>query len=196
MLGVGAAHFPTRSEKLPIKWGAWSGGNVAQARQLASIGLAILEKSSSLRLTSSMRISINPLLTTCFAVFGMSLPAQADFRVCNQSFDVINVAIGLKDPAGPFKTEGWWTVGTNQCARVIRGELRTRYIYVHASDVFGQPVVESDLSMCIDPVRFEILGETDCWQRGHRAAPFIEVDTQAVERWTLILSPQDETAEE
>ena len=114
--------------------------------------------------------------------------AAAEFQVCNQTFDVINVAIGQAEAAGGFKTEGWWTVGTNQCARVVREELKNRFIYIHATDVFGQPVVESPHSMCVDSGRFEIFGASDCWQRGYRDAPFVEVDTKAVERWTLFLS--------
>ena len=52
-------------------------------------------------------------------------------------------------------------------------------------------MVESDQTMCTDEGRFTITGITDCWQRGFRAAPFVEVDTQAVDRWTLFLTPQD-----
>ena len=115
-------------------------------------------------------------------------PAAAEFQVCNQTFDVINVAIGQAEGAGGFKTAGWWTVGTNQCARVVRDVLKNRYIYIHATDVFGQPVVESPHSMCVDSGRFEIFGASDCWQRGYRNASFVEVDTKAVERWTLFLS--------
>jgi uncharacterized membrane protein len=117
-------------------------------------------------------------------------PVQAEFSVCNQSFDVVNVAIG-QDNGADFQTEGWWTIGTNQCAKVIQGELTNRYIYVFAADVFGQPLMTGATTMCVGPERFNILGIEECWQRGHQAAGFFEVDTQAVERWTLFLSPED-----
>ena len=42
--------------------------------------------------------------------------------------------------------------------------------------------------MCIGPKRFEIDGIEACWQRGYIEAKFLEVDTQAVERWTLFLT--------
>lgn len=116
--------------------------------------------------------------------------AQAEFSVCNQSFDVVNVAIG-QSTGTDFETQGWWTIGTNQCAKVIQGELLNRYIYVYAADVFGQPLLTGSTSMCVGPKRFSIVGIEECWQRGHQAADFFEVDTQAVERWTLFLSPQD-----
>lgn len=117
-------------------------------------------------------------------------PAQAEFSVCNQSFDVVNVAIG-QSKVDDFQTEGWWTIGTNQCAKVIQGELANRYIYVFAADVFGQALMTGATTMCVGPERFTILGIDECWQRGHQAADFFEVDTQAVERWTLFLSPED-----
>lgn len=113
--------------------------------------------------------------------------AKAEFTVCNQSFDVVNVAIGQL-VYGSFQTEGWWTIGTNQCANVIQEELSNRYIYVYATDVFGQPILDGSTPMCIGPKRFVIDGIEECWQRGHRTASFFEVDTQAVERWTLFLN--------
>ena len=123
-------------------------------------------------------------------LMGLTFSARAEFSICNQSFDVVNVAIG-QDVGGEFETEGWWTIGTNQCASVIKGELFNRYIYVYATDVFGQPILDGLTDMCIGPKRFTITGIDDCWQRGYQAAGFFEVDTKEVERWTLFLSPSD-----
>lgn len=117
--------------------------------------------------------------------------ARAEFSVCNQTLDVVNVAIGQQGPEA-FTTEGWWTIGSNQCALVIREELRNRYIYVYANDVFGQPILKGTESMCIAAKRFSIDGHESCWPRGFIEAKFLEVDTQAVERWTLFLTdPED-----
>jgi hypothetical protein len=89
---------------------------------------------------------------------------------------------------GSRQTEGWWTVGANQCAEVIREELANRFIYVYANDVFGQPILSGTTEMCVGKKRFVIRGIESCWQRGHLAVKFYEVDTQAVERWTLFLT--------
>ena len=113
--------------------------------------------------------------------------ARAEFSVCNQTLDVVNVAIGQQG-AEAFTTEGWWTIGSNQCALVIRDELRNRFIFVYANDVFGQPILKGTQSMCVAPKRFSIDGVESCWQRGYIEAKFLEVDTQAVERWTLFLT--------
>lgn len=136
-------------------------------------------------------------VTRCAAAFGIALmggialgpsPAYAEFAVCNQSFDVVNVAIG-RDVDGDFQTEGWWTIGTNQCANVIRDELESRYIYVYAQDVFGKPMLNGTTTMCIEGKRFTIRGISSCWSRGHIQARFIEVDTEKTQRWSLFLAP-------
>ena len=114
--------------------------------------------------------------------------AQAQFVVCNQSLDVVNVAIG-RDAGDGFSTQGWWIVGANRCATTIRDELSARYVYVHAEDVFGRPVLYGSTDMCVGAKSFEIVGTEGCFQRGYRPAKFLEVDTKAVSRWTLFLSP-------
>ena len=115
--------------------------------------------------------------------------ARADFVVCNDSFDVVNLAVGQQRGAA-FVTRGWWTIGPNRCATVIR-ELSTRFVYVHATDVFGQMLLPGDVEMCLAESRFEITGIEECWQRGHVAAPFAEVDTGTAARWVLFLGAHE-----
>ncbi len=112
---------------------------------------------------------------------------QAEFAVCNQSYDVINVAVG-QYKRDIFETEGWWTVGPNQCANVIKEPLQARYIYVYAKDVFGQSVLNGSTPMCVDPQYFTISGVEDCLTRGYLEAQFLEVDTEQTERWTLFVT--------
>ncbi|WP_242494334.1 DUF1036 domain-containing protein [Loktanella sp. IMCC34160] len=113
---------------------------------------------------------------------------RAEFAVCNQTFDVVNVAIGKFDE-NVLETSGWWTIGPNQCANVIDEELSVRYVYVFAQDVFGKIVLSGATRMCVAPDKFEIRGEGDCIVRGFIEAPFHEVDTLRTERWTLFLTP-------
>ncbi|MBZ9794844.1 DUF1036 domain-containing protein [Mesorhizobium sp. ES1-4] len=113
--------------------------------------------------------------------------AHAEFTVCNQTLDVVNLAVGQKvDNAD--QTDGWWTIGANQCVNVIREELTNRYIYIYATDVFGHAILNGSTEMCIDRRRFSIRGIDECWQRGHIAARFIEVDTLEQARWTYFLT--------
>lgn len=132
-----------------------------------------------------MGIAAKLLIFSVFALLGK--PAAAQFQVCNQTFDVVNVAVGQYD-RDAFETSGWWTIGPNQCANVIDRELRARYIYVFAQDVFGKSVLTGATPMCVAPDRFEIRGETDCLVRGFIEARFLEVDTLRTERWTLFIN--------
>lgn len=112
--------------------------------------------------------------------------ARAEFVVCNQSFDVVNLAIGRKI-GDRFQTEGWWTVGTNQCATLIKEVLGSRYIYVFAQDVFGRPVLYGEVPMCVGTQKFSIRGIEGCWTRGLISAEFAEIDTGTEDRWTIFL---------
>ena len=122
-----------------------------------------------------------------FMGFALASPARAAFAVCNQTFDVVNVAVGQSEQ-GEFITRGWWTIGPNQCANVIKEQLTARYIYVFAQDVFGQEILFGTTPMCIGPKAFKITGERDCLARGHLSVNYLEVDTLRTERWTLFLT--------
>jgi uncharacterized membrane protein len=113
--------------------------------------------------------------------------ARAEFTVCNQTLDVVNLAVG-QEIESTFQTDGWWTIGANQCVNVVREELTNRYIYIYATDVFGHAILSGSTDMCIERRRFTIRSIEGCWQRGHIAARFYEVDTHEQVRWTFFLT--------
>ena len=123
------------------------------------------------------------------AVAAASSAARAEFTVCNQTLDVVNLAVG-QEIERSFQTDGWWTIGANQCVNVVREELTNRYIYIYATDVFGHAILSGSTDMCIERRRFSIRGIAECWPNGHIAAKFYEVDTQAQARWTFFLTGQ------
>ena len=125
----------------------------------------------------------------CAAVLALVVPAaaHADFSVCNDSFDVLNFAVA-HDPGDGFLSEGWWTIAPNRCVVILREPLSNRYLYIFATDVFNQALLEGSATFCIDDDRFRILGSEDCWLRGHIAADFAEVDIGDAEAWTVILN--------
>jgi uncharacterized membrane protein len=115
--------------------------------------------------------------------------AKANFQVCNQTLDVINVAVGQWD-VDVWETSGWWIIGPNQCANVIEETLQARYVYVYARDVFNNSMFEGGTTMCIGQEEFRIRGQENCLRRGKIAARFQEVDTRRSERWTFnIVAP-------
>lgn len=138
------------------------------------------------RVTAVPNKALLTAVVFAIALFAGQRAAHSEFTVCNQTLDVFNVAIAY-DIEDEFQTEGWWTIAANRCVDVIRTELQTRYVYVYATDVFKQPVLEGTVSMCIGEKKFTIRGHEKCWVRGHMAAHFLEVDTEKVERWTLFV---------
>jgi uncharacterized membrane protein len=115
--------------------------------------------------------------------------ARAELRLCNQSFDVLNVAIAAPKGEG-FVTRGWWRVAPNQCATLQRDMLQSRYYYVFAADVFGNEVLAGSIPLCVAPRRFEIDGQQDCLLRGYLDARFAEVDTKEQPNWTVFVTPR------
>ncbi|AGT11478.1 hypothetical protein JCM7686_pAMI6p148 (plasmid) [Paracoccus aminophilus JCM 7686] len=122
------------------------------------------------------------------------LPALAAFKLCNQSYDVLNIAIAQPGPeqaaADDFVTRGWWRVAPNQCATLVREPLKTRFLYVFATDVFGKEALSGAIPLCVGTRRFVIERQGDCLLRGFLDARFLEVDTTDQSDWTVFVSPR------
>ncbi len=114
-------------------------------------------------------------------------PARADFRVCNKTRSLINLAVG-RNAGEDFSTEGWWTVTPGSCATPIRGPLTARYVYLYATDIDGADVLKGTVSMCIDRGKFKVFGIDNCWRRGLQAVTFAEIDTLDSSDWTTFLT--------
>jgi uncharacterized membrane protein len=126
------------------------------------------------------------LLTPLLALSAMT-PAKADFRVCNRTKYLLNLAVGYLE-GEEFSTEGWWSVTPNSCATPIKRPLSGRYVYLYATDVDAADVLQGTVSMCIGRRKFKIEGITDCWRRGLQAVNFEEIDTLSATDWTVFLN--------
>ena len=131
----------------------------------------------------------------CGCALAGARPAAAEFKVCNQSVGVYNVAIGAETNQR-FSTEGWWVMPANSCIIPIKedlDQLKLRYVYVYARDVTGDSVFEGNWEMCVGTKRFKIekiAGEPwNCWVRGFETVKFLEVDTGQAKSWTLFVRP-------
>jgi len=120
------------------------------------------------------------------AVLTASSAARAEWRVCNRTGSLLNLAIGATAGAD-FATEGWWTVTPGSCSTPLHGPLKSRYLYVFATDINGADVTRGTVSMCVDSGKFRVVGIGDCWRRGLQAANFVEIDTAAATEWTTFL---------
>jgi uncharacterized membrane protein len=117
----------------------------------------------------------------------LSIPARADFRVCNKTHALINIAVGT-DAGEAFKTEGWWVATPGSCATPVRGPLKSRFVYLYATDIDGVDLVTGTATMCIDRGKFVAYGAENCWRRGLQAVTFAEIDTLDSGDWTTFLT--------
>ena len=126
------------------------------------------------------------LIMPFFLVLGTA-PARADLRVCNQTSNVVSIALGYPAPRG-WQSEGWWVAGPGNCATVYKGDLSSRYYYIFAADDVGGGVWDGKVYMCTQDDVFTIFGVEDCLARGYERTGFFEVDTQNRSDWTLQLT--------
>ena len=127
------------------------------------------------------------LRALAFAALAVSSSARAEMRVCNNTHELINFAVGAN--AGEhFATEGWWTATPGACSTPLRGALPGRYVYLYAIDIDAVDVLAGKVSMCVDRGKFKIYGISDCWRRGLRAVNFVEIDSGGLPDWTVFLT--------
>jgi uncharacterized membrane protein len=117
--------------------------------------------------------------------------AHAEFRVCNQTLNLVNIAVGAEFEQ-VFKTEGWWTVPANSCVSPIKDDLqerKIRFVYVYLMGIEGQDLMKGDWDMCVRPEKFVFTKPPkepwDCWVKGYQIARFTEIDTANSKNWTV-----------
>jgi uncharacterized membrane protein len=111
-------------------------------------------------------------------------PAEAGYRVCNNSSDRLNIAFGYVDRNRGWTAEGWWAINPAQCSNVHQDDLDNRYYYVLAEPTEGGPPWKGGtVPFCVSEKSFRIYQEKfgkstqdECVKAGYRSALFIVVD--------------------
>ena len=116
-----------------------------------------------------------------------TVPAQADFRLCNNTSNRVGVSIGYKENDG-WTTEGWWNLAARSCETVLRGSLVARFYYIYAVDYDRGGEWSGQAFMCSREKEFTIRGAEDCLARGYDRTGFFEVDTGDQPSWTVQLT--------
>jgi uncharacterized membrane protein len=122
----------------------------------------------------------------------LAAPAYADLKLCNTTPNRVGVAIGYRDTAGTWTTEGWWTLPAQTCETLYKGALSNRYWYVHALDYDGGGEWAGQSFMCTADKAFTIKGAQDCTKQGYSRTGFFEVDVQQATDWTIRLTDPSE----
>jgi uncharacterized membrane protein len=137
------------------------------------------------------RLQLAAAMAVVATVFFWALPAQADFRLCNNTSSRVGIALGYKDAEG-WTTEGWWNVSAKSCETLLRGTLVARFYYIYAIDYDRGGEWSGQAFMCSRDKEFTIRGTEDCLARGFDRTGFFEVDTGEQRAWTVQLTEAGE----
>ena len=129
-----------------------------------------------------------------FLVWLSGLPANADFRICNDTRNLVGVALGYREK-GNWITEGWWQVPGETCATLIEGNLNSRFYYLYAEDADRGGQWRGDIFMCTSEHQFRVDGVENCFARGYQRTGFFEVDTSEKDSWMVRLTESGQTGE-
>lgn len=121
-----------------------------------------------------------------------SIPAQADFKMCNNTESRVGVALGYKDKDG-WASEGWWTIEPQKCLTLLKGGLIAKYYYVFAVDYEKGGSWGGKAMLCTRDKVFTIRGTDNCVERGYQKTGFFEVDTGEETDWTVSLAGEKTT---
>lgn len=130
-------------------------------------------------------------LIAIVALFAPTRAARAELKLCNTTTSRIGIAVGYQDPTG-WSTEGWWNIASQTCETLLKGQLPSRYVYVHAVDYDRGGEWAGTNFMCTGDKLFTIQGVQDCQKRGFKKSGFFEVDTGDAKEWTIRLTDPDE----
>ena len=125
-----------------------------------------------------------------FSILDVSV-AKADLKLCNNTSSRIGVAIGYKSKKG-WVSEGWWNISSKTCKVLLKGNLVSRYYYVHGVDYDHGSEGGNDWAgktyLCLKNKEFSITGVHDCKKRGYQRSGFYEIDTGDANDWTIRLT--------
>jgi uncharacterized membrane protein len=114
-------------------------------------------------------------------------PAAAELKLCNATASRIGISIGYQDPEG-WSTEGWWNIAAQTCETLLKGNLPSRFVYIHAVDYDRSGEWAGANVMCTAEKSFAIRGVQECQKRGYKKSGFFEVDTGESKEWTVRLT--------
>lgn len=114
-------------------------------------------------------------------------PARADLQICNETTNLVSVALGYRAERG-WMSEGWWQAPPGDCRTLYQGDLERRFYYIFAVDDIGGGAWDGSVFMCTRDETFTIFGVEDCLARGYERTGFFEIDTQNRTDWTLQLT--------
>jgi uncharacterized membrane protein len=114
--------------------------------------------------------------------------APAGYTVCNDTQDVLLVALGQRD-RGKALSRGWWTVAGGACARALTMPLASDKVWLLAQRKSGGTLVGGAQRFCTTAVPFEIQGNSNCAARGLAESGFAPTETKGLSGYIARIGP-------
>jgi uncharacterized membrane protein len=114
--------------------------------------------------------------------------APAGYTVCNDSRDILLVALGQME-RGQAVSRGWWTVQPAACARAITAPLNTDSVFLLAQKKNGAALAGGAQPFCTTATAFEIRGAENCAGRGYGQSGFAPTQTRGLSGYVAHIGP-------
>jgi uncharacterized membrane protein len=114
--------------------------------------------------------------------------APAGYTACNETRDVLLVALGQIEGGKPV-SRGWWTVQPGACAKAVTAPLNSDAVYLLALRKSGGTVVSGGMRLCTTAAAFEIKGADNCAGRGLADSGFAATPTKGVSGYVAHIGP-------
>ncbi|MFO1246997.1 MAG: DUF1036 domain-containing protein [Alphaproteobacteria bacterium] len=114
--------------------------------------------------------------------------APAGYTACNETRDVLQVALGQMEGGKPV-SRGWWTVQPGACAKAVTTPLNTDAVFLLALRKAGGSVVSGGMRFCTTAAAFEIKGNENCAARGLTESGFATTATKGVSGYVAHIGP-------
>lgn len=124
------------------------------------------------------------MLPALAGLVALTLPAQADLRLCNRMSYVAEAALGIEE-RNVAATRGWFRLDPGQCRAILQGTPPTGQLYIHARvpSLYGpSPLpLTGQAEFCVGQDNFTIGGARNC-RAGQTLAPFAAVQPVETEQ--------------
>lgn len=132
-----------------------------------------------------MRLSVALILL--LTVPSVTVPALAEFTVCNKASVAAKVALGAFNGT-EWESRGWWTIPSRKCETLISGRLNARFYYLYGTDDESGTWSGSTFFCTLPQPDFRITGRGNCAPRGYDRKGFFAIDTGNSPNWKQSLS--------
>ncbi len=117
----------------------------------------------------------------------ITVPARADFTVCNKADVGAKVALGQYNGTS-WESKGWWTIPSRKCETLVSGRLNSRFYYLYGTDGASGTWNGGTYFCTTEAPEFRIAGRGNCAARGYDRKGFFAVDTGNSPNWKQSLS--------